>query len=131
MAGLVGISSAAGLLQCAVFQAISLLYINDRAAAVNLAGALLGGGCLAMALLVSGTFYVYTVPSILIMVAAIPGLFAAAYAGMRYPIQPCLNMFRTWKDSSRCVLRLRFCWRSWCFSGSETNGLWPAGCRCS
>jgi hypothetical protein len=35
------------------------MYLADRAAAVNLAGALLGSGCLAMALLVAGTFYVY------------------------------------------------------------------------
>ena len=88
MLGLAVIGSAAGLLQAAIFQAISPMYLIDRAAAVNLAGALLGGGCLAMALLVAGTFYVYTVPSILILVAAVPGLFAAAYAGMHYPDRP-------------------------------------------
>jgi FHS family glucose/mannose:H+ symporter-like MFS transporter len=88
MFGLACIGGAAGLLQSAIFQAISPIYVLDRAAAVNLAGALLGGGCLAMALLVAGTFYVYTVPSILVLVAAIPGLFAGAYARTRYPARP-------------------------------------------
>jgi hypothetical protein len=88
MLGLATMGGAAGLLQSAIFQAISPLYVLDRASAVNLAGALLGGGCLAMALLVAGTFYVYTVPSILVLVAAIPGLFALAYAVKRYPGHP-------------------------------------------
>jgi hypothetical protein len=86
--GLAAVGSAAGLLQAAVFQAISPMYRLDRAATVNLAGTLLGGGCLAMALLVAGTFYVYTVPSILMLAAAIPGLFAVAYARMRYHVRP-------------------------------------------
>jgi MFS family permease len=88
MAGLAGIGVAAGLLQAAIFQAISPMYERDRAATVNLAGMLLGGGCLAMALLVSGTFYVYTAPSILILVATIPGLFAIMYARTSYPARP-------------------------------------------
>ncbi len=88
MAGLAGIGAAAGLLQVAIFQAISPMYERDRAATVNLAGIFLGGGCVAMALLVSGAFYVYTAPSILILVAAIPGLFAIMYARMSYPTRP-------------------------------------------
>jgi hypothetical protein len=91
MLGLAALGGAAGLLQPAIFQAISPVYVLDRAAAVNLAGALFGGGCLAMALLVAGTFYVYTVPSILVLVAAIPGLFAIAYAGKRYPGHPAVQ----------------------------------------
>jgi hypothetical protein len=88
MLGLAAMGAAAGLLQSAIFQAISPMYVLNRAAAVSLAGALLGGGCLAMALLVAGTFYVYTVPSILVLIAAIPGLFAVAYARTRYPGRP-------------------------------------------
>ena len=43
---------------------------------MNLAGLLFGLGCLLTALLVAGTYYVYTVPSILILFAVLPGLYA-------------------------------------------------------
>ncbi len=88
MFGLAAIGIAAGLLHSAVFQAIWPMYVLNRAATVNLAGALFGGGCLAMALFVAGTFYVYTVPSILVLIAVIPGLFAAVYARAQFPARP-------------------------------------------
>src|SRR5258706_9914986 len=65
-----------GLLNTSIFQALSPLYKHDPAATVNLGGILLGLGCVMTAFLVAGTFCVYTVPSILIFVAVIPGLFA-------------------------------------------------------
>ena len=77
--GLFWIGFGAGLLNAAVLQAISPLYQHDRAATVNLAGTLFGSGCLLMALMVAGTYYVYTVPSILILLAAIPTLYIAVY----------------------------------------------------
>jgi MFS family permease len=76
--GVLGIGFSAGLLNAGVFHAISPIYQRDRAATVNLAGLLFGTGSLLTALLVAGTYYVYTVPSILILFAALPGLYAVA-----------------------------------------------------
>jgi fucose permease len=84
--GLVLIGLSAGLLQTAIFQAISPMYRHDPAATVNLAGILFGLGCLVVALLVSGTFYVYTAPTILVWIAVIPAL--AGWAYVRTPFAP-------------------------------------------
>jgi FHS family glucose/mannose:H+ symporter-like MFS transporter len=84
-AGLLGLGVSAGLLNTAVFHAISPLYRQDRAATVTLAGALYGLGCLITALLAAGTYYVYTAPSILILFAVIPGLCAGLYARVKFP----------------------------------------------
>lgn len=85
MPGVLLIGAAAGLLHAAIFQAISPLYRENPAATANLAGTLFGVGCLAAALLISGTFYVYTVPSILTLLAVIPGMFAILYSKVPYP----------------------------------------------
>ena len=74
--GLFLLGASAGLLNTSIFHAITPLYRHDPAATVNLSGILLGLGCVVTALVTSGTFYVYTVPSILILFAMIPGLFA-------------------------------------------------------
>lgn len=87
MAGILAIGCGAGLLNTAVFQAISPLYRHDPAATVNLAGTFFGLGCVLMALLVAGTFYVYTVPSILVFVALIPGYFIGIYALSSFPAE--------------------------------------------
>ena len=76
LCGVLCIGFSTGLLNAAVFHAISPIYQIDRAATVNFAGLLFGSGSLLTALLVAGTYYVYTVPSILILFAAIPGLYA-------------------------------------------------------
>src|SRR5579864_6122682 len=78
--GLLWIGVSAGLLNGAIFHAISPLYQNDRAATVNLAGVMFGLGCLLTAVLVAGTYYVYTVPSILVLFAILPGFYAGIYA---------------------------------------------------
>jgi fucose permease len=75
-AGVFLLGASVGLLNTSIFHALSPVYKHDPAATVNLGGILLGLGCVTTALLVAGTFYVYTVPSILIFVAVIPGLFA-------------------------------------------------------
>jgi FHS family glucose/mannose:H+ symporter-like MFS transporter len=75
---LIGVS--AGLLNGGIFQAISPLYQQDRAATVNLAGVIFGLGCVLTAVLMAGTYYVYTVPSILVLFAVLPGFFAGIYA---------------------------------------------------
>jgi len=80
MAGLFAIGFATGLLNTAVFHAISPIYGRDPAATANVGGILYGLGCLLVTVLVAGTFYVYTVTSILIFIALVPGFFAIWYA---------------------------------------------------
>ncbi len=89
--GLLWIGVSAGLLNAAVFHAISPLYRHDRAATVNVAGVLFGLGCLLTALLVAGTYYVYTVPSILILFAVVPAFYAGIYARAQLPRQAVLR----------------------------------------
>ncbi len=88
MAGLALVGFSTGLLNGSAFHAISSIYRHDRASTVNLAGAFHGLGCLVMTLLVAGTFYVYTVPSILFLVALIPGFYAGYCARFSFPIAP-------------------------------------------
>jgi fucose permease len=83
--GVFWIGAAAGLLNAAVFHAISPIYQQDRAATVNLSGVLFGLGCLVTALLVAATFYVFSVPAILVLLALIPLAFAIIYARSRFP----------------------------------------------
>ncbi len=90
------IGFSTGLLNAGVFHAISPIYQIDRAATVNFAGLLFGSGSLLTALLVAGTYYVYTVPSILILFAALPGLYAVVcYKG---------NFSRPARPFKRCPL---------------------------
>ncbi len=83
LAGLLWIGIGAGLLGRAMFQVTSPLYKRDRASTTNLAGVLFGSGCILTALLVAGTYYVYTVPSILIFLALVPGFSAGLFAKSR------------------------------------------------
>ena len=88
MIGVALLGVAAGLLQAAIFEAISPIYHHDPVATINIGGTLFGLGCLTIALLISGTFYVYTVPSVLILLAVVPGVFAGIYAKVRYRRPP-------------------------------------------
>ena len=78
--GIFLLGCAAGILHTAIFHAISPLYRHDPAATVNLAGIFFGFGCLAVAVIISRAFYVYTAPAIQIWIALIPGMFAIAFA---------------------------------------------------
>jgi MFS transporter, FHS family, glucose/mannose:H+ symporter len=89
--GVLCIGFSAGLLNAGVFHAISPIYQVDRAATVNLAGLLFGSGSLLTALLVAGTYYVYTVPSILILFAALPGLYAVACSKGNFARSPSFH----------------------------------------
>lgn len=91
LAGVLAIGFATGLLNAAVFHAISPIYRADRAATVNFAGLLFGTGSLLTALLVAGTYYVYTVPSILILFAVLPGLYAIVCHKGRYARNPAFE----------------------------------------
>jgi fucose permease len=80
LGGLMVLGACAGILHGAIFQAITPIYRHDPAATGNLAGIFFGAGSLTMALLVAGTYYAYSVPAILILIAIVPGLFAVWYS---------------------------------------------------
>ena len=88
VAGLLVLGAGAGLLNLALFHAISAGYQEDAAGTVNKGGILYGLGCLTATLLVAGTFYAYTVPSILVFMALVPGFFAVLYARKSYAAPP-------------------------------------------
>ncbi|MCX6629593.1 MAG: MFS transporter [Candidatus Solibacter sp.] len=88
VAGLLVLGAGAGLLNLALFHAISPGYQDDAAGTVNKGGILYGLGCLAATLLVAGTFYAYTVPSILTFMALVPGFFAGLYVPKSYAAPP-------------------------------------------
>ena len=92
---LVGYS--AGILNSVAFQSISAMYDQDPAATVNLAGMLFGLGCLVTAIFISGTFYVYRVGSILVLLALIPGFAAGLYARSRFAA-PVAHVEQSWRD---------------------------------
>ena len=102
ISGVFLVGGSTGLLLSTLFSAITPIYRHDPAATVNIAGVLFVLGSLAMALLVAGTFYVYTVPSILFLTALIPALFAVMYFRTSFesaagrPSEPSWK--QTWQD---------------------------------
>jgi fucose permease len=86
--GLVTLGTGAGLINTALFSAISKKYQAAAANTVIMGGAWYGLGCVAATLLVAGTFYAYTVRTILIFMAAVPALFGAMYARETYQEAP-------------------------------------------
>ena len=54
--------------------------MSDAAGTTNLGGAWYGLGCVTATLLVAGTFYAYTVPTILIFIAVVPAMFQSRAA---------------------------------------------------
>jgi FHS family glucose/mannose:H+ symporter-like MFS transporter len=88
VAGMALVGCSAGILHTAIFNAISPMYRHDPVATVNLGGMLFGLGCFTVALLVSGTFYIYSAPTIQVWIAIIPGLFGWLYLRTRFTAQP-------------------------------------------
>jgi len=88
VAGMAIVGFAAGLLHTAIFHAISPMYRHDPAATVNLAGILFGSGCFALAIVISGTFYLYTAAAVQVWIAVIPALFGWMYWKTPFPTQP-------------------------------------------
>jgi len=84
VAGLLALGAGAGCLNMGLFHAISPAYQSDVAGAVIRGGVFYGLGCLAATLLVAGTFYAYSVRTILLVMAAVPALYAAIYARARF-----------------------------------------------
>ncbi|MBC7928770.1 MAG: MFS transporter [Bryobacteraceae bacterium] len=76
---LAGIGFGAGLLNTAIFQAISPAYRLNPAATVNLAGIFFGLGSFVSPLLIAATFNVNAPAAFLYPVASIPALFALFY----------------------------------------------------
>jgi MFS transporter, FHS family, glucose/mannose:H+ symporter len=85
MAGLVVLGLGAGLLNLALFHAISTSYSRDAARTVNHGGIWYGVGCLVATLMVIGTFYAYAAPSIVLLMALVPGIFTGVYARSGIP----------------------------------------------
>jgi len=98
LGGLLFLGACAGALNRALFQAISPSYRRGAAATVIRGGIWYGLGCLAATLLVFGTFYAYSVSSILLLMAAVPAVFAAIYARAVFP--PAIEAAQpTWRDA--------------------------------
>ena len=83
--GLLLIGSGGGFTNAGIFQTLAPIYERDRASTLNLAGALLGLGCLLTSVIVAGAFYVYTVPSILFFLGLVPAFFLASYSRTTFP----------------------------------------------
>ncbi len=101
LAGVMLLGFGAGPILHAASLAIWSSYRHNPAATANLAGASFVSGCLLMALLVGGTYYIYTVPSILFLLAVVPGLFACYYARhLRGPDPPARPqpLLELWRD---------------------------------
>ncbi len=90
MGGVLILGFAFGLMNTALFHLVAPLYRHDPASTINLAGAFFGLGSLLTAVLVAGAFYVYTVPSILVFLALIPGFSAGIHARWRFEAPPVL-----------------------------------------
>jgi len=86
--GLALIGFAAGVLHTAILHAISPMYRHDPAATINMSGILFGLGCLTVALLVSGAYYMYSAPAIQTWIAAIPALFGWFFVRTRFTAEP-------------------------------------------
>lgn len=99
--GMIFVGLSAGLLASAAFHIVTPAYRHDAAATVNLAGAMFGLGCLITALLVAGTYYVYTVASILVLAALAPGFMTGIYARAQFRLEtpePEPPWRQVWRD---------------------------------
>ena len=75
-AGLLSLGAGAGLLNMALFYAYRGTTRSTRREPSTKGGIWYGLGCLTATLLVAGTFYAYSVPTILLFMAAAPAVFA-------------------------------------------------------
>jgi len=92
VAGMAMVGFSAGLLHTAIFHAISPMYRHDPAATVNLAGILFGSGCFALAIVISGTFYLYTAAAVQVWIAVIPALFGWMYWKTPFPAESAAEL---------------------------------------
>jgi MFS transporter, FHS family, glucose/mannose:H+ symporter len=85
IAGFLFLGGAAGLINAAIFHTLNPLFRHSPALAVNLAGTFFGVGSLVTALLISGTYYVYEVPSVLFLLSMIPMFAGIDFARATWP----------------------------------------------
>ena len=101
-ASLFCVGLAAGLVNTALFEALQPAYEKNAAQALNVAGIYFGIGCLLSAGLVAGSFYLYSVTTILLALALVPLLFTALYWRTEFehyhPAQPP-RLAQTLRDS--------------------------------
>jgi hypothetical protein len=88
-AGMLALGLAAGMLNMALFQAISCSYHADAAGAVTRGGIWYGLGCLAATLVAIGAFNGYHVTITLALMAAAPVIFAGLYYRSSYSVDTC------------------------------------------
>lgn len=82
--GLLALGTGAGLLNKGLFSALSTSYVTTAAGTLSEGAVWYGLGCMAATLLVAGTFYAYTVPAILIVMAMVPAVFGGIYLRSSY-----------------------------------------------
>ncbi len=100
MAGFFLVGLGAGLVNIGGLHAISPAYDLHRAATLNLTGVLFGLGCLLSSLFLAGTFFVYTAPSLLVLMAVVPGFASVSFARAKMPTDPVVAQ-PTWNDAFR------------------------------
>ncbi len=89
-----------GLVQ-GIFYTIVPVYDHDPAGTVNLSGIFFGSGCLLTSLLVAGTFYVYSIPVIILLIALLPAVFVYVYFRSSFPpedVPPPVSWREMWQD---------------------------------
>ncbi len=89
--GILVLGIALGLLHSGLFQAIFPAYEQSPATALNLGGIFFGAGSITCALLVSGTFWAYSLPTILLLLAIVPAAFILLYLQRVYPPVPIVS----------------------------------------
>jgi hypothetical protein len=93
--GLVGLS--AGMANMSGFHALSPAYDLHPAGTLNLAGMTFGLGCLLCALFLAGTFFVYAVPSLLILMAVAPAMACLRLSRTRLGVPATAYRF-SWRE---------------------------------
>ena len=100
LGGLLLAGSAAGLMNMSVFRAASPAYQTQPAATFNLGGMFWGVGCLLSALIVSGNFYVESVPVMGILLVVLPLVSCVLYARTKLP-NPVPHVPIGWREVGR------------------------------
>ncbi len=95
LAGLLFLGAGAGLIHSAALHAIVPAYELDSASTMTLAGTLFTLGGLTSALVVGGTFFAYTTPSILIFMALAPAFAFGFFVRLKMPDDPVVSQ-PTW-----------------------------------
>lgn len=103
-AGLLALGVGAGLLNTGLLHGNRAGFQAHPAATANRGGVWYGSGCMAATLMVAGTFYAYSVPVILLLMAAVPAIFGAIYTRRQYaapggahrrPLRDAMRDFRS------------------------------------